>query len=53
MSHLINHYIDNKSLIPTILDFVWTVLINTCTNCPLDVQREIKIWYDLAHSEEV
>ena len=52
MNHF-NHYIDNKNLIPTILDFGLTVRDNTWTNCPLDVQREIKIWYDLAHSEEV
>jgi hypothetical protein len=52
MSHLINHYIENKNLIPTILDFGWTVQKNTWTNCPLNIQREIQIWYDLAHSDD-
>ena len=52
MSHLINHYIENKNLIPTILDFGWTVQKNTWTNCPLNVQREIQVWYDLTHSDD-
>lgn len=52
MSHLINHYIETKELIPTILDFGWIVRNNSWTNCPLDIQREIKIWYDLAHSDD-
>ena len=52
MSHLISHYIENKKLIPTILDFGWIVRNNTWTDCPLAIQREIKIWYDLAHSDD-
>ena len=42
MSHLINHYIENKELIPTILDYGWIVSNNTWTDCPLKIQKRIE-----------
>jgi len=42
MSHLINHYIKNKKLIPTILDYGWIVSNNTWTDCPLKIQKRIE-----------
>tara|TARA_R100000353_G_scaffold65529_1_gene50963 strand:- start:261 stop:464 length:204 start_codon:yes stop_codon:yes gene_type:complete len=42
MSHLINHYIENKELIPAILDYGWIVQKNTWTDCPLKIQKRIE-----------
>ena len=42
MSHLINHYIESKELIPAILDYGWIVSNNTWTDCPLKIQKRIK-----------
>ena len=42
MSHLINHYIENKELIPAILDYGWIVRNETWTDCPLKIQKRIE-----------
>mgnify|MGYP003126568053 FL=1 len=42
MSHLINHYIENKELIPAILDYGWIVRKNAWTDCPLKIQKRIE-----------
>ena len=42
MSHLINHYIENKELIPMLLDFGWIVRDNTWTDCPHATQKLFK-----------
>ena len=49
MSHLINHYIENKELIPMLLDFGWIVRNNTWTDCPLETQKLFKKWHKSAH----
>jgi len=51
MSHLINHYIENKKLIPTLLDFGWIVQKDTWTDCPLEAQKTIQEWYNSAYGE--
>ena len=45
MSHLISHYIEDKELIPILLDFGWIVRNNTWTDCPLETQKLFKIWH--------
>ena len=42
MSHLISHYIENKELIPVILDYGWIVRNETWTDCPLKIQKRIE-----------
>ena len=42
MSHLIKHYIENKKLIPAILEYGWIVQKNAWTDCPLRVQKIIE-----------
>ena len=42
MSHLINHYIENKELIPGILDYGWIIRNDTWTDCPLKIQKRIE-----------
>ena len=42
MSHLISHYIENKELIPAILDYGWIVRNETWTDCPLKIQKRIE-----------
>jgi len=42
MSHLIKHYIENKELIPIILDYGWIVRNNTWTDCPFKIQERIE-----------
>ncbi len=48
---MIKHYIENKKIIPTILEFGWMVRNNTWTDCPLDVQETLKIWHESAYGE--
>ena len=42
MSHLISHYIENKELIPMLLEFGWIVRNNTWTDCPFKIQKRIE-----------
>tara|TARA_R100001224_G_C3941757_1_gene122566 strand:- start:123 stop:326 length:204 start_codon:yes stop_codon:yes gene_type:complete len=42
MSHLINHYVENKELIPMLLDYGWIIRNNTWTDCPLKIQKRIE-----------
>ena len=42
MSHLINHYVENKKLIPAILDYGWIIRNDTLTDCPLKIQKRIE-----------
>ena len=42
MSHLINHYIENKELIPMLLDYGWIIRNDTWTDCPLKIQKRIE-----------
>ena len=49
MSHLISHYIENKELIPMLLEFGWIVRNNTWTDCPLKTQELFKKWHESAH----
>ena len=51
MSHLIKHYIENKDLIPYILEFGWIVRNDTWTDCPLWKQEIIQKWYDANYGE--
>ena len=49
MSHLINHYIEDKKLIPMLLDFGWIVRNNTWTDCPIETQELFKKWHESAY----
>jgi len=49
MSHLISHYIENKELIPMLLEFGWIVRNNTWTDCPLETQELFKKWHKSAY----
>jgi len=42
MSHLIKHYIENKELIPMLLEYGWIVQKNAWTDCPLKIQERIE-----------
>ena len=37
-----NTYIDDKKIIPIILDNSWTIKNNTWTNCPQSIYNQIK-----------
>ena len=51
MSHLIKHYIENKELIPMLLEFGWIVQRDTWTDCPLKTQELIQKRHDSAKGE--
>ena len=50
MSHLIKHYIENKELIPMLLEFGWIVQKDAWTDCPLETQELFKKWHDSAYN---
>ena len=49
MSHLISHYIENKELIPMLLEFGWIVQKDAWTDCPLKTQELFKKWHESAY----
>ena len=39
---MIKHYIENKNLIPDLLDYGWMVLKQSWTDCPPYIQKRIE-----------
>ena len=52
MSHLISHYIEDKELIPMMLDFGWIVRNDSWTDCPLETQKLFKVWHRSGYGVE-
>jgi len=39
---MLKHYIENKDIIPNLLDHGWIVMKQSWTDCPLSIQKKIE-----------